>query len=50
MSAAKRTAKLHRREIVNLYAKHRHDLLYAQPGVLTNYSPDVMQREPVMLT
>jgi hypothetical protein len=49
VSAAKRTAKLHRREIINLCAKHRHDLLYAQAGVLTNYSPDAIQREHVIL-
>jgi hypothetical protein len=49
VSAAKRTAKLHRREIINLCAKHRHDLLYAQRGVLTNYSPNKIQQEHVIL-
>ena len=49
VSAATMTAKLHRREIINLCAKHRHDLLYAQQGVLTNYSPTTLQREHVIL-
>jgi hypothetical protein len=49
VSAAKRTAKLHSREIIKLCAKHRHDLLYAQAGVLTNYSPNKIQQEHVIL-